>query len=403
MPRVSSLAGLLCCLPLLGAATLRSQAAEARSSRAEIGTDPYTKGAAEAIARAGYVAFGPFPFGARHDTVEVAELLGTEPLIWIETKHFRLGCALPTLELDKGQEWSKEWLANLDRELKELQKVLPTVNKKPRALDPWLRAHLFAWRLERLYAEVEQNLRAAAPAAAGEGTGAKPQSAGTGHGPYLGMDEKFTVLLLQKRSSHARYTSAWQGGEMGDPLRAHDPVFDCMYWGASEESAEGLLRIDLAMHAHTVFNVAHNLYSGYRGFRRPLPPWLATGLGHWHARRVSPRFPVHDRRDDHDRAERSSLWKWDERVLGMHKKGVFEPLETFVDRGAAGDFGLEQHIQCWALVDFLMATRRAELCRFVHFGKQSGSTQRQAFEQAFGCGLAVIERAWHEHVTRQRR
>ncbi|HEX5053863.1 MAG TPA: hypothetical protein VFZ65_18945 [Planctomycetota bacterium] len=372
-----------CCLWWCGAAPAQAQTAHA-------GPDPYTNGDPAAIAKAGYVSYGPFPFGARHTTKDVEELLGTEPLIWIETPHFRLGCALPAVELTKGQEWSVEWLASVQRELKALRSVLPKVRVQSKQLDPWLRAHLFAHRLEALYAEVRGNLGFVEPT----DDEVEAHRAGTGHGRYLGMDEKFAVLLLQRSSSHARYTRAFQGQEMADPIRYDDAVFGSMYWGGSEETADGLLRSDLAMHTHVVFNVAHNLYSGCLGSARELPPWLATGLSHWHARRVSPRFPVYDRRDDRDHDPRSLFWRWDERVAGMAKNGTFEPMATFVERVNAGGYRIEQHMQCWSLVDFLLSTRADATFRFVRLAKQSGLSRQHGFEQAFGCTYEEIDAAW---------
>ncbi len=401
--------------PLRLAAAALSLAAlaapRAQTVRVEAGPDPYTNGEPEALAKAGYVSFGPFPFGTGHTTAQVEELLGTEPLIWIETAHFRIGCALPALELKGREEWSRDWIAKTRDEIAELRKVLPGIQKKPKVLDPWLRAHLIAWRLEQLYAGVLENLGRTDdwfPRTADDPTAA---AAYRGLGPYLGMKEKFAVLLLQQGASHARYTRAYHGAEIDQPIRYHDIEFGSMYWGCSEETANGLFRNDMALHAHLNFNVAHNLYTCYRGFGHHLPAWLATGLGHWHSRRVSPRFPTFDRRYDEDRKMRSAFWEWDKRVHGLTKHDVFEPLDAFLDRANAGDFGLEQHIQSWALVDFLIETRRAETFAFVHALKEPFHArrrvpteqelrvrQRDALRDQLSFDAAALEAAWREHV-----
>ena len=54
--------------------------------------DPYTRGEKAAIAAAGYEAIGEFAF-ANGTTRDVVALLGDEKLCWIETPHFRIGCA----------------------------------------------------------------------------------------------------------------------------------------------------------------------------------------------------------------------------------------------------------------------------------------------------------------------
>ena len=330
------------------------------------GPDPYTGGDAAVMKAAGYVSFGPFPLGHDHSTEAVESLLGDEPLIWIETAHFRLGCALSRVVLKGEEEWLPDWVRSVREELKRLKKRIPKVKVDVKELDPWLRAHLMAQRLEDLYAEVQGVLGvtdASFPAVPGD----DPTDPGRfrGLGPYLGMPEKFRVLLLRKAASQARYTSAYQGIEMTDPVRYHDIKLGAVFWSGSEETAGGLFGYDLALHANLTFNVAHNLYSGYRSWSFDLPAWLPTGLGHWHARRVSPRFPAYDRKDDKDKDPRSPFWAWDTRVRGLMKNGVFEPLSTLFERGNAGEFGLEQHMQAWAFVDFLMQRYKDRLPRFL--------------------------------------
>jgi len=370
--------------------------APAQKSGANGFADPYTGGKPKALAKAGYVRLAPFPFGGSHTTGEVDALLGKDKIAWIETKHFRLGCSLSATKTKSRAPWRKEWAASLKRELAQLKKRLPGI-KKPKVLDTWLRAHLFALRLESLYDDVAANLELGR-------RGDKPDEQ-TVVGPYLGMTEKAAVLLLQKRSDHARYTRAYHGREMGDPIRLHDGHFDCMYWGASEETAENLFAKDFALHTHVVYNVAHNLYSGYRSFRRPLPAWLITGLCHWHARQVSPRFPTHDRPSDEDGggSKHSTFWKWDERIGGLVKHDVLESMDKLIDRSTSHDFGVEQHMHAWSVVAYLAEHHKAELFRFVHLVKGSGVSQRDAFEQAFGCEIAEMEAAWQKNATKRKR
>ena len=370
--------------------------APAQGNSLAIGPDPYTAGKQAAVAKAGYVRFGPFQFGGNHTTSEVEALLGSKNIAWIETAHFRLGCSLSPTKTKSRAAWGKQWAASLKREIGHLRKRIPTI-KKPKTLDPWLRAHLFAQRLETLHSEVAANLKL------GRDDDEADQQIVVG--PYLGMTEKAAVLLLQKRSDHARYTRAFHGREMGDPIRLHDGQFDCMYWGASEETAENLFANDFALHTHLTYNVAHNLYSGYRTFRRPLPAWLITGLCHWHARQVSPRFPTHDRKSTEDGggSKHSAFWKWDERIGGLVKNGALESLDKLFDRKESSDFGVEQHMHSWAVVAFLAEKHKAKLFRFVHLVKGSGISPRDAFTQAFESDVAGIDDAWKKHATKRKR
>src|SRR5262245_41832797 len=65
--------------------------------------DPYTKQVPEALARAGYVSFGPFPFGDGHTSDQIAETVGRIPLLWVETAHFKIGSSLPEYALADDQ------------------------------------------------------------------------------------------------------------------------------------------------------------------------------------------------------------------------------------------------------------------------------------------------------------
>ena len=407
LPALSALArsgiGLLLVAGLLGQKP-------APQTRAKVPPDPYLAGSAELRDKAGYVAIGEFPFGHEVSTKDVSELLGSEPLIWIETAHFRLGSALPPLPMRAIGEGGDEWVTRTRTELKRLAKRLPKVKPDTKELDPWLRAYLMAQRLEDLYAEVQSVLGvtdADFPASAED-----PRlETFRGLGPFLGMPQKFTVLLLQKGSSHARYTRAHHQREIADPIRHHDRTFGCMYWGATLETANALFINDFALHAHLVFNIAHNLYTCYRSFGHEQPAWLVTGLAHWHSRRISPRFPTYDRKHDEDRSQRTAFWEWDKRVPGMMKNDTFEPLEVFLDRNNAGEFGIEQHIQSWAVVEFLMVAHRAALGNFIRICKHPFHArtkaptemelrirQRDAMQTALGVTPAQLEQQWRQSV-----
>src|SRR5262249_40814074 len=133
-----------------------------------------------------------------------------------------------------------------------------------------------------------------------------------GAGPYLGMAQKYTILLLQKSASLSRYTAAHQGWASCDPVRFHDHKFGCAFVGLAEESSHGLLRDDLALRTHLAFHLAFVLHTSYRSFGHNLPAWIVTGLSHWYARRVCTRFPVYDLRAPGETANKQ-YEQWDRR------------------------------------------------------------------------------------------
>ena len=388
---------------------------ELREPRRAATVDPYTDAVPAAMAKAGYVSFGPFAFGFRHDTEAIEQLLPDEPLLWIETAHFRIGCALSSLPL-RGD---PEWVDRTKGELKRLKVRLPKIKAVVRELDPWLRTHLIAQRCEDLYLEICSNLSVDdgdfpavdSPQAPGSDPDGDPR-AFRGLGPCLGMPEKFSVLIVQSSASLARYTRAFQGHETQEMGRLLDLGFGNMIFAAAEASQD-LYGNDFALHTHLVYNLAFSLYNSYRYHGHELPPWLVGGLSHWHARRVCQRFPTFERRGGADEIESLDAWRWGERAQGLLGNRAFEPLEALMARSDVSGFGKEQHIQAWAFTDFLMSTRQAATMRFLHDLKDPFHAMRRppshpelldrmkkGLVRTFGLDAAGLEAAWRTHLLR---
>lgn len=399
--------GLLC-------AALLGLALPAQKPAASVPPDPYTKGEAAALKKAGYVSFGPFPFGERHTSKQVEALLGDEPLIWVETAHFRLGCAVSPLGARRGD---ADWIKTLKAELKRLKLKMEGIKSAQRTLDPWLRTHLIAQRLEDIYAMIQRDLGvtdADFPQQPMDPTG--PPDKYQGQGPYLGQISKYPVLILRRGASNARYTRAYGDRETTDPLRLFFQNHGTLGLCLSEETNQGLLRNDHALHAHLVYNVAINLLNGYRAYGHELPPWIVFGLAHRYSRQISPRYPAYDRKQD-TRKEDSPFWQWGDRAAGLMKFGAFESLEDLMRREDVTAFDQEQHIQSWYLVDWLMTEHQPQLMSFLRRMKdpfhqrkkvpaQSEVTERQwqAWQDAFGCDLATTEAEWRKKAgTKKRR
>lgn len=367
--------------------------------------DPYTQDQDEALVAAGYVSFGPFPFGTNHGSDDIAALLPDEPLLWIETGHFRIGCALPALPLASAKD--KEWQGKVREELLRLARRLPNVNPQAATLDPWLRAHLVAQRAEEVYDDVLQQLGCDDtdfPAAPGD----SPRSgvAYRGLGPFLGLPQKYTILLLQRSASLQRYTAAYQSWSTASPVRHHDHKFGMAFFGACEQSDGGLLRHDLALRTHLAFHVAHNLYTGFRSYGHNLPAWVTNGLAWRHARRVSARFPIFDLRtaDDPD-GKRYATWA--KRGAALLHERRFEPLARFLERMDVGTFTMDDHLQSWALVDWLLAQHPGAFVEYLRRMKDPFherlrfptddellARQRTVVRRSFGVDAAGLEELW---------
>ena len=212
--------------------------------------DPYTKNDPKAIAAAGYVSYGPFEFGCIGDTpkttTDIEDKLPYAQILWIETPHFRLGCNLPQWSVPMDMPTRTK----IRTELTELKKKLPKVNPKARRLDPWLRAHLFAWRLEKLYAET-QALFGVTDADFPPNPDEVIIEEGKrymGHGRYLGMKDKYLVLLFEELGTYQQYLSHFVGRDTKYPQRWHFKQVGSLMFATAENCENTDLRHDTAMH-----------------------------------------------------------------------------------------------------------------------------------------------------------
>jgi len=214
---------------------------------AELPPDPYTEADPTVLmAAAGELSHGPFPWADHHGTRKIEEALGDVAPIWIETAHFKLGCTLSAYKIPPGDKVQRD---KVRAELEDLAQVLPAVDPKTRRLDRWLRAHLYAQRLERIYSDLEgvwgvedQDF----PTAPGRQVGADYR----GEGPYLGQRGKYLILLFEKESSFARYWGRFVGGAGDRPMRHNFAASDSLFFGTAAEFFDGFLKDDTALHAH---------------------------------------------------------------------------------------------------------------------------------------------------------
>ncbi len=394
-------------MPLATACAQKAAPARAGSPQ---GPDPYTAGDEAALGKAGYVSFGPFEFGTNHTTTDVEALLPNEPLVWIETAHFRIGSALPALSITSSKD--REWVTKVREELMQVALRLPSVNPNTSRLDPWLRAHLIAHRAEALYTQVQASLGCSdADFPAAPGDDARKPEPFRGIGPYLGVPQKFTILLLQNSASLVRYTAAYHGWGNDKPALHHDARFGTLLFGACEESQNGVLRSDLAVRTFLAYYVTHNLYQAYRSYGHNLPAWLITGLAHRSARQCSTRFPIYDLRTGNNE-DGGHYPQWDKRWQLMLRNRKFEPLTTFTERIDVDQFAMEEHLQCWSLLDWLMTQHPRQTMQFLHRMKDPFherlrfptndellERQRLAMKEAFGTDAAGLEEQWRRTPT----
>jgi hypothetical protein len=303
--------------------------------------DPYTEADPKAMAAAGIVAYGPFPWGGDKSTADVDKVLGEKRIRWVETAHFRIGCALPSQALPATQDRKR---AMLD-EVKDLRKKLPKVPERPAKLDPWLRLHLYAQRAEASYAAFSKMLGVTD---ADFGDGLKPRE-----GRYLGLPDKFQLLLFQKKSDQARYMDRFCGVKTDEPYRHYDFKAGQMLAALSVEGLDHYE--DGALHRYMTYLLVHNYLSGYQGFFYALPFWFGEGTAHWFSRKIESDFVVANLKDD-ESVDQERQNEWARKVRRRaHYDATIIPFATMQGWQKWEDMGFQAHAQAWSRVDFLMS------------------------------------------------
>jgi len=371
--------------------------------------DPYTKDAPDAKTKAGYASFGPFRFGDDQTTTQIEETLGGIPLLWVETEHFKLGSGLPEYTVpDDTRE--KERLAG---ELQRLAAKLPDVKPKVKKVDPWLRLHLYAQRLEDLYAKflVEFGLQESQfPAAPPDPKKKLPPGAYMGEGRFLGMTSKFTVLIFDKKSAHARYSSVYLGQELKGPTRWRFPTIDSWLFITANEFLEGLYANDSALACDVISGVSQNLANGYRGYRAALPLAVSEGIAHWFSRQFDPRYHIFSGLDQTKVPKEE--WNWAPLVRARVEHKVFPTLETMLGWTDPEALEWADHLMLWSRTDWLLAREDGMAGKVLHglkeppiAGGQETSEQmtvrsREVFRKTTGSELAQLDEQWSEWVLK---
>jgi hypothetical protein len=368
--------------------------------------DPYTKSSPETIKKAGYASLGPFRFGDDHTTDQVESTLGGIPLIWVETAHFKLGSGLP----EYAGPADKRERARLESELARLAERLPDVKVKTRKLDPWLRLHLFAQRLEDLYADFlrafdleESDFPTAPPGA--DVTG----SAYMGAGPYLGMGSKFTVLVLDRKSSLGRYSNIYLGRQIDHPSRWHFDRTDSFLYLTAAEYLEGDYVNDSALACDVIAGVAQNLVAGFRGYRVLVPFAVGEGLAHWFSRRFDPRYHLFSGTDP-ARVRTKDEWNWAPSVRARAEHNYYPSTHDMLGWQDADALEWADHLVLWSRMDYLFAREDGAAGRFLRLlkdppageltGEQLVERARASLAAATGVELARFDELWDEWVLK---
>ncbi|MCC6672481.1 MAG: hypothetical protein IT458_15560 [Planctomycetes bacterium] len=322
--------------------------------------DPYTRNDPKLMADLGYVSYGPFRFG-NATTEEIDRHVSYDRILWVETAHFRFGSALQAWDVPLEPDTKSK----LREELLRLKKKLPQINEKPRQLDPWLRLHLFAMRLEEHYAQLQEWLGVTdADFPGGVDKVVRGQGRYMGQGPYLGQPDKYLVLLFEKEGSYQDYVKRFVGRVTKFGQRWNFKEQGSLFYGVAADMEGGRLRHDTAVHANTIFNVTHNLIDGYRFYAYDLPVWIKVGLAHYFERKISPKWNSFDM-NEASLADMRPLWRWEQEARKLVSGDKGTPLSEAYTWRDYSQIEFNDHILIWSRWDYLMGQGKEKFAAFM--------------------------------------
>lgn len=374
--------------------------AEDKNPKNDPETCPYCHGDPALMAAGGIVSHGGFEFG-RTDTAGVDTLLANDDIRWIESKHFEIGFAGPPYRV-AGPEKKP-----LQAELAELAKLFPEINPKAKSLDPWLRAHMYAYRAEKIwdrFIEVMQVDEATLPDGITPWDG---RGEYRGEGPYMGQKGKYEVLILPGEGDlvayltdqfglHTRQTNRWN-------VMARDSIAVTIHLRHAD------LKKDTALHGHVAFNLAHNLLDGYEHYSYETPIWIHEGLAHLFEREISPKYNSFDSGEGATAVETTKS-NWEAEVKKLVKAKKVPRMAELIAIKSYADLTLEDHFTTWSMVKFLTeehADGFAKLNRELHGRLLADGTldsqnlpkvHREAFKRDLGMTYAEFDQAWKNWV-----
>ncbi len=361
--------------------------------------DPYTRGGDPELVKAvGYVSMKDMEFGPTGETSgSIGAFLSFVDLRFIETEHFRLGIALPKIKVT-GSERDK-----LREELTRLKESLPDIDPRIRVLDPWLRAHLYAQRLEEHYAKIQTFLGVTQDQFTGTAEGWDGTGKYMGIGPHMGQSGKYEVVLFPSLGAHREFMGKKLG--LTSKLTQQHNYIDRDSLAIIIHTDQDGLRVDEALHGHLVHSLTQTLLKGYKHYSYEPPIWVIEGCAHYFERQLNPRFnsftsseggaPIRIRKED-----------WNEPVKKMVSSKKAPSIASIMSKRAFAELDKNDHLFSWALIDYLETAHPGFLIKYfdlisalkndegIDDASEMLNVQRTLFKEELGMNYPEFDRAW---------
>jgi hypothetical protein len=361
---------------------------------------PYCHGDPAIMAKAGIVSHGGFEFGST-DTGKVDALLATNDIRWIESKHFELGFALGSIKV------KQEDKAKIRGELARLAAVLDGIDVKIAVLDPWLRAHLFAQRLEDMYQRFS-DLMQVKDSDFPDGTKLYDMHGKyMGTGPYLGEKGKYEVLVVPTEASLSQYLQTHFGLLTKKTQRWNLPDRDSL--SVTINGGDDNTREDEALHGHLAFNVTINLLDGFKHYSYDTPIWIREGLAHFCEREITKKYNSFDSSEG-GIAETTRKERWEPEVRKLVQGEKQPRMAELIGMKDYNELTLPRHFTTWSMIDYLLKTNPSGFAKFndalhgilnakgIPDSANLPDVHREKFKECLGMTYAEFDAKWAEWV-----
>ncbi|MEL6430048.1 MAG: hypothetical protein AAFU73_05840 [Planctomycetota bacterium] len=362
--------------------------------------DPHTEGDAALLANLGYEAVGNFIWQGGEFTDYVKETMGGTDVLFVETKHFVIGSSLVTYRVP-GDRQEKE---KLEAEFEVFEERLGKKKWKApkRDVDPWLRLHLYAQRSEALYTEFVEAF-------------GLPDDGATENGPHLGHEQKFKLLVCERKSELGRYLRAYESGVNDFSFRSGSPKKGMFFGLNAEVLRQGFddlasEPVDSMLHNLVADGIVRNFVDGYDQELYSSPEWFTNALGFAAARRVDPRWVQTGAPRNND-----DYWKWDERVKQLVKNDFYAALGDMFQWRPRREWKEREYMVAWSKGVFLLEEHEFDRPAFLRSmvtpmpGKPENSAEELDERQraVFAAHLDVLpedfDEAWAKWVSKKKR
>lgn len=394
--------------------------------------DTVMEGEEELLAELG-LSYAPFRF--MHSTTDQVELdlFIKGEVLWLETPHFRIGSMLKKWKIPVPEK--KAYRAELER----MQQDYPHIDPKMGTLDPWMRLHLYGWRMENMYDEfldhmgfTDEDFRMLP----GEDLfdraleedftktindfelerGGQKRSPGfpqwVGMGQYLGEPYKFEIFLVEEEAVWAEFKLRYCGIKTPHPQRWNVKVETldqgitqarsrCLSFGLSTDQVRA--RHDQHVHNALRHNLAINFLDGYMLYLFDMPAWIREGYAHYMRRLNNHGYNFFDSGEGAAAIERDDE-DWAPEVRKLVKKDEAVDFARLARINDYVDLAFEDHLVVWSKIDFLIQTDKEKFGKFILQIKTQGTgaaiadVQRDAFRDLYGWTMRQAEEAWKAWV-----